>query len=52
MINCIYVFGGITDDGVYLNDIWKFHLDENKWEEIIIKNEIPKAKSGHSALIQ
>lgn len=46
----LYVFGGQTNDGLYLNDLWKFNLEDHTWEEIIVKSEIPKARSGHSAV--
>lgn len=44
----LYVFGGKTGDGIYLNDFWKFSLFSRKWEKIRIEGEVPKGRSGHT----
>lgn len=48
--NSLYIYGGKTGDGIYLNDIWKFDLDLRTWEEILVEGEVPKGRSGHSLI--
>jgi hypothetical protein len=28
----MYLFGGLSSEGVYLNDFWRFNLVSEKWE--------------------
>ena len=48
--NEIYIFGGVTDSKIYLNDIWKFNLDKSEWIEIIPSGIIPDARELMSSL--
>lgn len=44
----LYVFGGKTGDGIYLNDFWRFSLFSKAWEKIRVDGEVPKGRSGHT----
>jgi N-acetylneuraminic acid mutarotase len=46
----LYIFGGKGLDDKYLNDIWRFSFQNKKWEEIKPSSEIPKPRSGHTAI--
>ena len=48
----LYIYGGINSEGHYLDDMWSFCITDYLWTKIEIKGEIPKARSGHSCLIQ
>ncbi len=48
--DCLYVFGGKTGDGIYLNDLWKFNLFSKNWEKVKIEGETPKGRSGHTMI--
>jgi Galactose oxidase, central domain len=37
--NSYYIFGGIGSDGLY-NDMWKYHIDDNRWTQILNVNPI------------
>lgn len=55
-LNNFYLFGGQCKEGKFLNDMWIYSLDTNKWEEVIVKIPdgsdpyyvIPSGRSGHS----
>ncbi|OMJ87655.1 hypothetical protein SteCoe_10581 [Stentor coeruleus] len=40
----IYIFGGISDNGEYLNDIWRFYNVTEKWEYVITTGTLPKGR--------
>ncbi len=46
--NEIYVFGGYN--GSYLNDLWKYTVSTNNWEQLIPGNA-PQGRSGHSFVL-
>jgi len=47
----IYLFGGLNNSEVY-NDLWKFKCNSLTWEKIIdIETNSPKARSGHTSVI-
>lgn len=50
--NKMYVFGGISTAGTYLNDMWSYSADTNTWREEtqggIVK---PSARANHSAAV-
>jgi N-acetylneuraminic acid mutarotase len=46
----LYVYGGETLDGSFMNDLWRYDLARSCWEEISIKGEVPKGRSGHSCV--
>ena len=48
--NLIFIYGGIDNEGKYLNDLWKFNPTNYLWEKIPFHEEedIPKPRSGHS----
>lgn len=50
MNNNLYIFGGKTGDGIYLNDFWRFSLLQKRWEILIVEGEIPKGRSGHTMI--
>jgi len=49
--NWMYVFGGKNDEDK-LNDIWRFDLDAQTWEQVIsVDDTQPLQRSGHSAVL-
>lgn len=42
--DCIYIFGGITSAGVYLNDLWYFDIPNYIWIYVVASGDIPAAK--------
>jgi N-acetylneuraminic acid mutarotase len=48
--DCLYVYSGETMDGVYLNDLWKYNIRNNSWEEILPVGEVPKPRTGHTCV--
>ena len=54
--NSLYVLGGelaSADQYHHYKDLWKFDVNENKWQEIVTRNigTIPTARSGHTAFV-
>jgi hypothetical protein len=50
--NNLYVFAGEGNDGKYLNDMWMYDINGNKWTEIKYANtEIPLGRSGLSMVL-
>jgi hypothetical protein len=48
----MYVFGGETKEGNYLNDMWVFDFITNKWSEVVYSSDdIPFGRSGHSMVL-
>ena len=45
--DAIYIFGGVTEEGQHLNDLWK--LEKMNWELIKTENA-PIPRCGHSAI--
>jgi hypothetical protein len=46
----LYVYGGETLDGAYLNDLWRYDLTKSAWEEVAVKGEIPKGRVAHTTV--
>jgi len=46
----LVIFGGKDSSAKKLNDIWMFHLDSAKWEQLQNRDP-PKPRSGHSATL-
>lgn len=42
------VFGGISDNNTYLNDVWMLNLSQHSWRRIGVSGEKPSARIGHS----
>ena len=40
----IFIFGGVTSDKTYLNDVWKFNIDSLVWVKMNPSGNIPKAR--------
>ena len=40
----IYTFGGISNTGKHLNDMWRYDISTNKWFEIKTTGDIPEAR--------
>ncbi|OMJ92453.1 hypothetical protein SteCoe_4792 [Stentor coeruleus] len=40
----IYIFGGISENGEYLNDMWIFHNSTYNWESVTISEIGPKGR--------
>eukprot|EP01089_Gocevia_fonbrunei_P013486 TRINITY_DN3465_c0_g5_i1.p1 TRINITY_DN3465_c0_g5~~TRINITY_DN3465_c0_g5_i1.p1 ORF type:complete len:439 (-),score=89.57 TRINITY_DN3465_c0_g5_i1:10-1326(-) len=52
--NSWYMFGGTTDlyEGQHLNDLWRFSVVEENWEQIIHAGDcIPQPRAAHSVVI-
>ncbi len=46
------IFGGFVEGGERTNDIWLYHIPENRWEKVIPKGvAAPKPRAGHSASV-
>lgn len=45
------LFGGATEDGDFLNDLWIFNIMKLKWEEIETNGEIPPPMELHSTVL-
>ena len=39
---CLYVYGGIGPDAKIYDDMWKFNLSGNSWEQLKTQNQIDK----------
>ena len=39
---CLYVYGGIGPDSKIYDDMWKFNLSDNSWEQLKTQNQIDK----------
>lgn len=48
----ILIFGGVSEDGNYLNDIWKFYISSQHWEYIYSSGSIPSARSNFGCTIE
>jgi Galactose oxidase, central domain len=46
--NSMWIFGGKDDDNRKLNDLWRFDLGTNTWQEIKVQGPLPTERSGHS----
>lgn len=46
--NSIYLFGGLSVANDTLNDMWRFDLEANRWDQIEQKGNIPGPRCGHS----
>ncbi|OMJ94323.1 hypothetical protein SteCoe_2523 [Stentor coeruleus] len=44
----MYVFGGMSEIGVYLNDMWKFDLENNYWSAVIMQGNVPSPRASFS----
>lgn len=38
----MFIFGGKTINGKFLNDLWEFSIKENIWRQIEYEGDIPK----------
>lgn len=47
----MYIFGGTSDEGEKLSDLWKLDLRTYAWEELKPHGDIPSGRSGHSAVV-
>jgi hypothetical protein len=39
---CLYIYGGIGPDSKIYDDMWKFNLSDNSWEQLKTQNQIDK----------
>jgi hypothetical protein len=44
----MYIFGGKDSENDKLNDLWRFDLDDKKWEKMEPEGDLPMERSGHS----
>ena len=42
--NDLYIFGGISESGKYLNDLWKFDILQSSWSKMDIAGAVPEAR--------
>lgn len=42
------IFGGISDNNTYLNDVWMLNLSQYSWRRIGVAGEKPSERIGHS----
>lgn len=49
--HCLYIFGGISDEGEKLNDFWKLDLKTRIWIQITGSGELPVGRSGHTSVV-
>ncbi|OMJ71786.1 hypothetical protein SteCoe_29907 [Stentor coeruleus] len=40
----IWLFGGVSDKGVHLNDVWNYHINDNYWEKVTTQGNEPKSR--------
>ena len=40
----LYIFGGVSRDKRYLNDLWSYDVDSNSWKEIKAEGSIPSER--------
>ncbi len=46
------VFGGFELSGERVNEIYRYHFRENKWEKVLVMGgDVPTARAGHSAVM-
>ena len=50
LTNQIYVYGGVGNNAVLLNDLWKWDSANNKWVEVKPTGS-PPARHSHSAVV-
>lgn len=46
----MYVFGGMSENGVYLNDMWKFDLINNYWSTVTMQGNVPSPRASFSCI--
>lgn len=51
----LYLFGGYSSDGTFLNDTWQLRVrspkegaDEVQWQKLAVKGQVPAGREGHS----
>lgn len=44
----LWLYGGSDTQGLSLNQLWKFSVNQGKWTEVIAKGELPPALSNLS----
>lgn len=42
----MFMFGGVGEDGVPLNDFWTFDTDSNQWIDVICYGTLPCPRKG------
>ncbi|OMJ66392.1 hypothetical protein SteCoe_36769 [Stentor coeruleus] len=46
----MYIFGGMSEVGVYLNDMWKYDLVNNFWSSVSMKGTVPSPRASFSCV--
>ena len=44
----LYIFGGLKNDSLTLNDLWIFDITKKTWNKVNQCGQIPKPRAGHS----
>ncbi|OMJ77208.1 hypothetical protein SteCoe_23243 [Stentor coeruleus] len=47
----IWIFGGVSDKGAYLNDIWEYYITNNYWKRVITQGKEPKSRELTSCIL-
>lgn len=47
----MYIFGGTSEEGEKLCDLWRLDLRTYAWEELKPTGDVPSGRSGHSAVV-
>ena len=42
--NELYIFGGISENGEYMNDVWKYNIVEAAWSKLEVDGTVPEAR--------
>ena len=44
----LYMFGGLTNNNVTVNDMWRYDITTNRWYKIKQRGKVPSPRCGHS----
>jgi hypothetical protein len=47
----MYIFGGISEEGEKINELWRLDLRTYVWENLKCNGDIPSGRSGQSAIV-
>lgn len=46
----MYIFGGMSEVGVYLNDMWKYDMVNNYWTSVSVQGTVPSPRASFSCV--
>ena len=47
----VYIFGGVSKDNLYLNDLWSYDVDSSSWNEVKAEGSIPSGRELMGAIV-